>query len=214
MSSCVSFSDMSFQLSLLLDVLKLSSPPNPLSPPNFLSLSHVSPLRPFCSRTSPVLPPIPLWPYLYLYFIFSPNLWVSLLLFFFSPSDCSITTKLERALEKVAPLLREIFVDFAPFLSRTLLGSHGQELLIEGTGAVHGSFFSNWRLSVESPPFTVPHRNVWLCESDREGKKRGSEWMKECVKGRVWVSEVSLSWQLHSFVKQVWSQVLALFSNS
>ncbi|XP_056139754.1 neurobeachin isoform X3 [Lampris incognitus] len=48
----------------------------------------------------------------------------------------SITTKLERALEKVAPLLREIFVDFAPFLSRTLLGSHGQELLIEGIGLV------------------------------------------------------------------------------
>uniref|UniRef100_A0A4W3K3D0 Neurobeachin n=1 Tax=Callorhinchus milii TaxID=7868 RepID=A0A4W3K3D0_CALMI len=48
----------------------------------------------------------------------------------------SITAKLERALEKVAPLLREIFVDFAPFLSRTLLGSHGQELLIEGTGLV------------------------------------------------------------------------------
>lgn len=47
----------------------------------------------------------------------------------------SITTKLERALEKVAPLLRETFVDFAPFLSRTLLGSHGQELLIEGTAA-------------------------------------------------------------------------------
>lgn len=46
----------------------------------------------------------------------------------------SITAKLERALEKVAPLLRETFVDFAPFLSRTLLGSHGQELLIEGTG--------------------------------------------------------------------------------
>uniref|UniRef100_A0A673MFF8 Neurobeachin-like n=1 Tax=Sinocyclocheilus rhinocerous TaxID=307959 RepID=A0A673MFF8_9TELE len=51
-------------------------------------------------------------------------------------STRSITTKLERALEKVAPLLREIFVDFAPFLSRTLLGSHGQELLIEGTGLV------------------------------------------------------------------------------
>lgn len=48
----------------------------------------------------------------------------------------SITAKLERALEKVAPLLREIFVDFAPFLSRTLLGSHGQELLIEGTVSV------------------------------------------------------------------------------
>nr|XP_014346382.1 PREDICTED: neurobeachin isoform X10 [Latimeria chalumnae] len=49
-----------------------------------------------------------------------------------SAENISITTKLERALEKVAPLLREIFVDFAPFLSRTLLGSHGQELLIEG----------------------------------------------------------------------------------
>ncbi|XP_049599067.1 neurobeachin a isoform X18 [Syngnathus scovelli] len=49
-----------------------------------------------------------------------------------SLENMSITTKLERALEKVAPLLREIFVDFAPFLSRTLLGSHGQELLIEG----------------------------------------------------------------------------------
>ncbi|XP_032878791.1 neurobeachin-like isoform X3 [Amblyraja radiata] len=49
-----------------------------------------------------------------------------------SAESLSITAKLERALEKVAPLLREIFVDFAPFLSRTLLGSHGQELLIEG----------------------------------------------------------------------------------
>uniref|UniRef100_A0A671UBF9 Neurobeachin n=1 Tax=Sparus aurata TaxID=8175 RepID=A0A671UBF9_SPAAU len=46
------------------------------------------------------------------------------------------TQRLEHALEKAAPLLREIFVDFAPFLSRTLLGSHGQELLIEGTSLV------------------------------------------------------------------------------
>ncbi|XP_071977592.1 lipopolysaccharide-responsive and beige-like anchor protein isoform X2 [Engystomops pustulosus] len=50
-----------------------------------------------------------------------------------SASHMSITERLEHALEKAAPLLREIFVDFAPFLSRTLLGSHGQELLIEGT---------------------------------------------------------------------------------
>lgn len=60
----------------------------------------------------------------------------------------SITTKLERALEKVAPLLRETFVDFAPFLSRTLLGSHGQELLIEGTDIM------KWRLLVLTPPQT------------------------------------------------------------
>ncbi|XP_054634078.1 lipopolysaccharide-responsive and beige-like anchor protein isoform X2 [Dunckerocampus dactyliophorus] len=50
--------------------------------------------------------------------------------------DMSISERLEHALEKAAPLLREIFVDFAPFLSRTLLGSHGQELLIEGTSLV------------------------------------------------------------------------------
>uniref|UniRef100_A0A672PNS2 LPS responsive beige-like anchor protein n=1 Tax=Sinocyclocheilus grahami TaxID=75366 RepID=A0A672PNS2_SINGR len=55
-----------------------------------------------------------------------------------APGECvcvcvfSISERLEHALEKAAPLLREIFVDFAPFLSRTLLGSHGQELLIEG----------------------------------------------------------------------------------
>ncbi|XP_071609775.1 lipopolysaccharide-responsive and beige-like anchor protein isoform X3 [Heliangelus exortis] len=53
-----------------------------------------------------------------------------------SASSMSITDRLEHALEKAAPLLREIFVDFAPFLSRTLLGSHGQELLIEGTSLV------------------------------------------------------------------------------
>lgn len=53
-----------------------------------------------------------------------------------SASNMSITERLENALEKAAPLLREIFVDFAPFLSRTLLGSHGQELLIEGTSLV------------------------------------------------------------------------------
>uniref|UniRef100_A0A8K9UUB0 Neurobeachin n=1 Tax=Oncorhynchus mykiss TaxID=8022 RepID=A0A8K9UUB0_ONCMY len=65
-----------------------------------------------------------------------------------------ITTKLERALEKVAPLLREIFVDFAPFLSRTLLGSHGQELLIEGTGLsvcdlVSVLCFQEWQNSIQ-----------------------------------------------------------------
>ncbi|XP_036372416.1 lipopolysaccharide-responsive and beige-like anchor protein [Megalops cyprinoides] len=50
-----------------------------------------------------------------------------------SASTMSISERLEHVLERAAPLLREIFVDFAPFLSRTLLGSHGQELLIEGT---------------------------------------------------------------------------------
>lgn len=44
----------------------------------------------------------------------------------------NLTDRLEKALGSVAPLLREIFVDFAPYLSKTLIGSHGQELLIGG----------------------------------------------------------------------------------
>lgn len=48
--------------------------------------------------------------------------------------EASLTQKLEMALGSVSPLLREIMVDFAPFLSKTLVGSHGQELLMEGKG--------------------------------------------------------------------------------
>lgn len=48
--------------------------------------------------------------------------------------EASLTQKLETALSSVCPLLREIMVDFAPFLSKTLVGSHGQELLMEGKG--------------------------------------------------------------------------------
>lgn len=48
--------------------------------------------------------------------------------------EASLTHKLEAALGSVCPLLREIMVDFAPFLSKTLVGSHGQELLMEGKG--------------------------------------------------------------------------------
>lgn len=50
------------------------------------------------------------------------------------PREASLTQKLEMALGSVCPLLREIMVDFAPFLSKTLVGSHGQELLMEGKG--------------------------------------------------------------------------------
>ncbi|XP_055524886.1 neurobeachin isoform X9 [Wyeomyia smithii] len=51
-----------------------------------------------------------------------------------SSREASLTQKLEIALGPVCPLLREIMVDFAPFLSKTLVGSHGQELLMEGKG--------------------------------------------------------------------------------
>lgn len=49
-------------------------------------------------------------------------------------TSTSLTQKLEESLGTVCPLLREIIIDFAPFLSKTLLGSHGQELLQEGKG--------------------------------------------------------------------------------
>lgn len=51
-----------------------------------------------------------------------------------NPREINLTQKLEISLGTVCPLLREIMVDFAPFLSKTLLGSHGQELLIECKG--------------------------------------------------------------------------------
>ncbi|CAG2161448.1 unnamed protein product [Oppiella nova] len=40
-----------------------------------------------------------------------------------------LTAKLETTLSSVCPLLREIMCDFANFLSKTLLGSHGQDLV-------------------------------------------------------------------------------------
>ncbi|XP_023212036.1 neurobeachin-like isoform X1 [Centruroides sculpturatus] len=51
-----------------------------------------------------------------------------------SSREATLTQKLEAALGSVCPLLREIMVDFSPFLSRTLVGSHGQDLLVEGKG--------------------------------------------------------------------------------
>lgn len=44
----------------------------------------------------------------------------------------NLTARLEKALDPIAPLLKEIFVDFAQYLSKTLVGSHGQELLMGG----------------------------------------------------------------------------------
>ena len=44
----------------------------------------------------------------------------------------NLTERLENALGSVAPLLREIFVDFAAYLSKTLKGSYNQEILIGG----------------------------------------------------------------------------------
>lgn len=65
--------------------------------------------------------------------------------------EATLTQKLESALGSVCPLLREIMLDFAPFLSRTLVGSHGQDLLMEGKGNyITNMFFRGYFLSVNT----------------------------------------------------------------
>jgi hypothetical protein len=45
-----------------------------------------------------------------------------------------LTEKLKQSLESVAPLLREIMADFRSFLQKTLLGTHGQEIMNDAKG--------------------------------------------------------------------------------
>lgn len=45
-----------------------------------------------------------------------------------------LTEKLKQSLESVAPLLREIMSDFRSFLQKTLLGTHGQEIMNDAKG--------------------------------------------------------------------------------
>ncbi|CAF1562019.1 unnamed protein product, partial [Rotaria sp. Silwood1] len=51
-------------------------------------------------------------------------------------SSMNITEKLERALSNIAPFLRDIFIEFSHILTKTLVGSHGQELLPNGLHAL------------------------------------------------------------------------------
>ncbi len=48
----------------------------------------------------------------------------------------NITEKLERTLSNIAPFLRDIFIEFSHILTKTLVGSHGQELLPSGLQAL------------------------------------------------------------------------------
>ncbi|CAF0884401.1 unnamed protein product [Adineta ricciae] len=52
------------------------------------------------------------------------------------PSPMNITEKLERTLSNVAPFLRDLFAEFSHILSKTLVGSHGQELIPNGLHAL------------------------------------------------------------------------------
>ena len=54
-------------------------------------------------------------------------------------SVTNITEKLERTLANVAPFLRDIFTEFSHILTKTLVGSHGQELLPNGLHALKQS---------------------------------------------------------------------------
>lgn len=46
--------------------------------------------------------------------------------------QANLSERLEKALGSCAPLLREVFIEFAPYLTQTLLGTKGQELLRGG----------------------------------------------------------------------------------
>ncbi len=48
----------------------------------------------------------------------------------------NLSEKLERTLANIAPFLRDIFTEFSHILTKTLLGSHGQELLPNGLHAL------------------------------------------------------------------------------
>jgi len=48
----------------------------------------------------------------------------------------NISEKLERTLSNIAPFLRDIFIEFSHILTKTLVGSHGQELLPNGLHAL------------------------------------------------------------------------------
>ncbi|CAF4275951.1 unnamed protein product, partial [Rotaria sp. Silwood2] len=52
------------------------------------------------------------------------------------PSAMNITEKLERTLSNIAPFLRDIFTEFSHILTKTLVGSHGQELIPNGLHAL------------------------------------------------------------------------------
>ena len=47
-------------------------------------------------------------------------------------SRLSLSEKLEVGFKSSGSLLKEVLLDFSPFLSRILIGSHGQELVLEG----------------------------------------------------------------------------------
>ena len=47
-----------------------------------------------------------------------------------------LTNKLQTALETTAPLLREIMSDFRSFFQKTLLGTHGQEIMNDSKGKI------------------------------------------------------------------------------
>ena len=52
------------------------------------------------------------------------------------PGVVNVSEKLERTLASIAPFLRDIFIEFSQVLTKTLVGSHGQELIPSGLQAL------------------------------------------------------------------------------
>lgn len=56
----------------------------------------------------------------------------------------TLTAKLRKALDTTAPFLREIMTDFHSFLHKTLLGTHGQEIMNDPRGRTLKNFFDRF----------------------------------------------------------------------
>jgi hypothetical protein len=82
----------------------------------------------------------------------------------------NISEKLERALANIAPFLRDVFTEFSHILTKTLVGSHGQELLPNGLHALKQNASvvelvmllcsQEWQNSLQ-----VKNENVFFCTS-------------------------------------------------
>ena len=81
------------------------------------------------------------------------------------PSVVNVSEKLERTLSSIAPFLRDIFIEFSQVLTKTLVGSHGQELLPSGLQALRSTASvvelvmllcsQEWQNSLQVPPLLL-----------------------------------------------------------
>lgn len=87
--------------------------------------------------------------------------------------QANLSERLETALGTCAPLLREVFIEFAPYLTQTLLGTKGQELL-------RGGKFKASSMRMDFPKFFPSERamtKLLILQSGRHKHACGQSFM-------------------------------------